>query len=86
MNNPENKKRRAAYTRRLMELIGGGKTVVYIDETNCNLFLRRKEGAGMAEWSGELVSLPAICRLRVQFPSPPGHADLPTTGASVNVV
>lgn len=44
MNNPENKKRRAAYTRRLMELIGGGKTVVYIDETNCNLFLRRKEG------------------------------------------
>ena len=44
MNNPENKARRAAYTRRLMELIGGGKTVIYIDETNCNLFLRRKEG------------------------------------------
>ena len=43
-------------------------------------------GAGMAEWSGELVSLPAVCRLRVQFPSPPGHATLPTTGASVTVV
>ena len=43
-------------------------------------------GAGMAEWSGEPVSPPAICRLRVRFPSPLGHATLPTTGASVTVV
>ena len=37
----------------------------------------------MAEWSGQPVSLPAICRLRVRFPSPPGHVTLPTTGASM---
>ena len=40
---------------------------------------------GTAEWSGEPVS-PAICRLRVRFVSPLGHATLPTTGASVTVV
>ena len=40
----------------------------------------------MAGWSGELVSLPAICRLWAQFPSPPSHATLPTTGASVTVI
>ena len=39
----------------------------------------------MAEWPGASVS-PAICRLRVRFPSPPGHATLPTTGASANVI
>ena len=38
----------------------------------------------MAEWSGALISPPAICRLRVRFPSPLAHATLPTTGASVN--
>ena len=40
----------------------------------------------MAGWSGELVSLPVIRRLRVQFPSPPSHATLPTNGASVAVI
>ena len=40
----------------------------------------------MAEWSWVLVSPPAICRLRVQFPSPLGHVTLPTTGASVTEV
>ena len=40
----------------------------------------------MAERSGEPVFLPAICRLRVRFPSPPGHVTLPTTGASVTGV
>ena len=43
-------------------------------------------GGQMAEWSGELVSLPAICRLRVRFPLLPGHVTLPTTGASVTEV
>ena len=38
----------------------------------------------MAEWFGEQVSLPAVCRLRVRFPSLPGHVTPPTTGASVN--
>ena len=37
----------------------------------------------MAEWSGALVSIPAICRLRVEFPSTLVHATLPTTGVSV---
>ena len=43
-------------------------------------------GGQMAERSGEPVFLPAICRLRVRFPSPPGHVTLPTTGASVTGV
>ena len=38
----------------------------------------------VAECSGALVS-PAICRLRVQFSSLPGHATLITAGAWVNV-
>ena len=37
----------------------------------------------MAECSGEAVSHPAIFRLRVRFPSLPGHATLPSNGASV---
>ena len=44
MNSPANKTQRAQYVRRLMECTGNGKTVVYIDDTNCNLFLRRSEG------------------------------------------
>ena len=35
----------------------------------------------MAQWSGAPVSLPAICKLWVRFPSPPGHATLPNTMA-----
>ena len=38
----------------------------------------------MAEWSGALVSPPAMCRLQVQCPSPIGHVIFPATGASVN--
>ena len=42
-------------------------------------------GRGMvAEWSGELVSPSAICRLRAQFLSPLHHAIFSTTAASVN--
>ena len=37
----------------------------------------------VAEWSGALVSPPAIFRLRVRFPSPLGHATLYATGALV---
>ena len=37
MNSVENKTKRAAYASTIMEKIGLGKTVVYIDETNCNL-------------------------------------------------
>ena len=32
----------------------------------------------MAEWYGAPVSHLAICRLRARFPSPPGHAALPS--------
>ena len=52
------------------------------------IFDRSKDddiGGQVAECSGALVSLPAICGLRVQFPSPLGHVTLPTTGASVTV-
>jgi transposase len=44
MNSEENKRKRAHYVTRLMEESGNGKTIVYIDETNCNLFLRRSFG------------------------------------------
>ena len=43
------------------------------------VMIRERTHAGrVAEWSGEPVSHPAICWLRVRFPSPPGHATLPT--------
>ncbi len=44
MNSMENKAKRAAYVSAVLEKTGCGKTVVYIDETNCNLFLRRNFG------------------------------------------
>ena len=44
MNSEENKRKRAAYVTSIMAKIGIGKTAVYIDETNCNLFLRRNFG------------------------------------------
>lgn len=44
MNSAENKRKRAAFVRRVMEVNGRGKTVIYMDETNCNLFLRRSQG------------------------------------------
>ena len=44
INSIENKTKRAAYVTTIMEKMGLGKTVIYIDETNCNLFLRRNYG------------------------------------------
>ena len=40
MNSAENKEKRSNYVGSVMESIGHGKRIVYIDETNCNLFLR----------------------------------------------
>ena len=44
MNSEENRRRRATYVTSLMEAIGDGKYVIYIDECNVNLFLRRSGG------------------------------------------
>ena len=44
MNSEENKRKRANYVSSVMSLIGRGKYIIYIDETNCNLFLRRSFG------------------------------------------
>lgn len=44
MNSEDNKRKRANYVAKAMDYIGNGKTLIYIDETNCNLFLRRNFG------------------------------------------
>lgn len=44
MNSEDNKRKRAEYVQRVMEATGAGKTIMYMDETNCNLFLRRSQG------------------------------------------
>ena len=44
MNSDDNKQRRATYARKVTEAVGAGKTVLFIDETNVNLFLRRDQG------------------------------------------
>ena len=44
MNSAANKEKRAVFVRKIMEANGAGKTVLYMDETNANLFLRRTEG------------------------------------------
>ena len=44
MNCEENKTKKAYYVSRLMEESENSKTIVYIDETNCDLFLRRNFG------------------------------------------
>ena len=44
MNNDVNKSKRVEYVSKLMSAIGEGKTIIYIDETNCNLFIRRSIG------------------------------------------
>ena len=44
MNCEEKMTKRAYYVSRSMEESGNCKTIVYIDETNCNLFLRRSFG------------------------------------------
>ena len=71
---------------RVRELIKSSRSKFKIvwRQFNVDQFLGHQLGGWVAEWSGEPVSLPAVYRLRVRFPSPPGHATLPTTGASVN--
>ena len=44
MNSHLNKQKRADYVNRVMAEIGNGKRLIYIDESNCNLFLRRTQG------------------------------------------
>ena len=41
MNSDENKPKRSQYVSSLMYFVGLGKYVIYIDESDCNLFLRR---------------------------------------------
>lgn len=48
MNTIENKTRRANYVRRLNLLVQQGKQIVWLDETNFNLFCRRKQGRSKA--------------------------------------
>ena len=44
MNSVIDKEKRASYVQSLMAAVGEGKKVIYIDESNVNLFLRRSEG------------------------------------------
>ncbi|XP_043210907.1 uncharacterized protein LOC122375515 [Amphibalanus amphitrite] len=44
MNNAANKQKRAEYVRKMMAATGSGRSVLYMDETNANLFLRRSQG------------------------------------------
>lgn len=44
MNSEENRRRRSMYVTTVMEAIGDGKHVIYVDECNVNLFLRRSTG------------------------------------------
>jgi len=44
MNSVINKDKRATYVRTLMTVIGENKRLIYMDESNCNLFLRRSQG------------------------------------------
>ena len=47
MNSAENKEKRALYARKVTEAVGAGKTVLYMDETDVNLFLRRSQGRSL---------------------------------------
>ena len=44
MNREENRVKRAEYMEKLFDARSEGRTLVWIDETNYNLYLRRKEG------------------------------------------
>lgn len=44
MNSQENREKRAQFVRKVMEATGQGRTLIYMDETNVNLFLRRSQG------------------------------------------
>ena len=40
MNSVSNKEKRRDYVQALMDKEGQGKFIIFIDESNCNLFLR----------------------------------------------
>lgn len=61
MNSPENKIKRAEYVRSLNNFIRQGKQIVWVDETNFNLFCRRSRGRSKAG-----------CRAVQQLPSARG--------------
>ena len=44
MNSDENKRKRKDYTTKILNFTGEGKTLIFIDESNVNLFLRRSIG------------------------------------------
>ena len=44
MNSEDNRRRRAEYVSAHMAAVGHGKVMIYVDETNINLFLRRSCG------------------------------------------
>ena len=44
MNDPRHKARRAEYVEQLFEHRAEGRTIIWIDETNFNLYCRRREG------------------------------------------
>ena len=44
VNSEENRRRRAEYVTAHMAPVGNGKTLIYVDETNVNLFRRRACG------------------------------------------
>ena len=45
MNSVSNKEKRRDYVQALMDKMGQGKFIIFIDESNCNLFLRRTQGS-----------------------------------------
>ena len=47
MNSLDNKQKRALFVQQVMQANGQGRTIIYIDETNVNLFLRRSQGRSL---------------------------------------
>ena len=45
MNPVSNKEKRRDYVQALMDKVGQGKFIIFIDESKCNLFLRRTQGS-----------------------------------------
>lgn len=58
MNTEENKRKRAEYVEQLNNFIAAGKQIVWVDETNFNLFCRRTKGRARAG-SRAVQKLPA---------------------------
>ena len=50
INSDENKARGSQYVSSLMSFVGLEKYIIYIDEANCNLFLRRSFGRSKKEF------------------------------------